>query len=220
MRYFAVFIGFLLFGGLSCAAERTLEAQCADMAPFQPNMVKVSIAEIAIDESRSTTEDLAVMAGLYNGMDRAIGGLTSAEPLVDYVIEPNFVLLPNGQGVCARPSIALTVGYSAMNVYMDREIPRGSCIYNAIFAHEMHHVAIYKDYLKHHLDEIRQRVDSKFNGNIYVFKSIFEAKQYVEILGQVFSHHVKETFFGDVYAEQNALDTQAEYTRMQGECMH
>lgn len=196
------------------------ETTCAEIAPRSANVVNPSIAEIAIDESRSTSEDMAVMSGLYNVMNRSIGGLTAAEPLVEYRIEPNLAILPDQSGVCARPAFKLTIGYSAMNVYMDREIPRSSCIYNAIFAHEMHHVAIYKDYLAQHLEPLRQRVDEKFNGKAYVFRSIGEAKQYVEILGQVFAQHVREQFFGEVIAEQQALDTLAEYTRMQSECRH
>jgi hypothetical protein len=107
-----------------------------------------------------------------------------------------------------------------MSVYMDREIPRNSCIYNAIFAHEMHHVAIYKDYITRNIEQIKQNVEAKFNGTVYYFPSIFAAKQYTEILGQVFSQHVSDRFLGEVYAEQRALDTQSEYTRMQNECFH
>lgn len=204
----------------SLASAETLEEQCARIAPRQANQVNVSIAKLTVDESKSTTEDLAVMAGLYNGIDRQLGGITSADPLVAHEIEPNMALLPDNKGVCARPSIKLTVGYASMSVYMDREIPRNSCIYNAIFAHEMHHVAIYKGYFTRNIEQIKQNVEAKFNGTVYYFPSIFAAKQYTEILGQVFTQHVSDRFLGEVYAEQRALDTQSEYTRMQSECFH
>jgi hypothetical protein len=123
----------ILFFAMPLASAETVEEQCARIAPQQSNQVNVSIAELTVDESKSTTEDLAVMAGLYNGIDQQLGGLTSAEPLVAHEIEPNLALLPDNKGVCARPSIKLTVGYASMSVYMDREIPRNSCIYNAPF---------------------------------------------------------------------------------------
>jgi hypothetical protein len=205
--------------GMSVADEAAYEAECNAIAPRQANEVKASIAEIAVDESRSTSDDLAFMSGLYNEIDRSIGGITSADPLVHYQIDPNLALLPDRKGVCARPAIRLTIGYSSMNVFMDREIPRGSCLYNAIFAHEMHHVAIYKDYISHHIGQIRNDLDDKFNGKTYFFESLFKAKQYVEILGQVFTQHVREKYLGEVNAEQTALDTQAEYSRMQLECL-
>jgi hypothetical protein len=210
----------ILFFAMPLASAETLEEQCARIAPQQSNQVDVSIAELTVDESKSTTEDLAVMAGLYNGIDRQLGGLTSADPLVAHEIEPNLALLPDNKGVCARPSIKLTIGYASMSVYMDREIPRNSCIYNAIFAHEMHHVAIYKDYIARNIEQVKQNVEAKFNGTVYYFPSIFAAKQYTEILGQVFTQHVSDRFLGEVYAEQRALDTQSEYTRMQNECFH
>ncbi len=160
------------------------------------------------------------MSGLYNETHRSIGGLTSAEPLVDYSVEPNMTILQDRSGVCARPALRLVLGYSAMNVYMDREIPRSSCIYNAIFAHEMHHVSIYREYLVRNLGSFRKAVDDKFDGRTYRFKSIYEAKQYIEILGQVFVQKLQSQFYREVMEEQRALDTQAEYTRMQSECMH
>lgn len=204
----------------SLVSAEALEEQCDRIAPWEANQVNVSIAELTVDQSKSTTEDLAVMAGLYNGIDRQLGGITSADPLVAHEMEPNMALLPDNKGVCVRPSIKLTVGYATMNVYMDREIPRNSCIYNAIFAHEMHHVAIYKDYFTRNIEQIKQSVEAKFNGTVYYFPSIFDAKQYTEILGQVFTQHVSDRFLGEVYAEQRALDTQSEYTRMQSECFH
>lgn len=210
----------LLTFSLQGYAMDATQSTCDDIAPRAANEVQVSIAEIAIDESHSTKEDMAVMSGLYNELNRSIGGLTTAEPMVKHEMIANMVILADQSGVCARPALKLVVGYSAMNVYMDREIPRSTCIYNAIFAHEMHHVAIYKDYIHNRLDQIRQRVDEKFNGKVYSFKSIFEAKQYVEILGQVFAQRISEQFFNEVIAQQMALDTQAEYTRMQSECMH
>jgi hypothetical protein len=160
------------------------------------------------------------MAGLYNESDRVIGGLTSAVPLVEYEVVPNYFILPNQKGICARPALLLTVGYSAMKVSMDREIPRESCIYNAIFAHEMHHVSIYKNYIESHIEQMKQHVDAKFNGSAYHFNSVNEAKQYMEILGQVFIQKLRDGFLSEVEVEQTALDTQAEYSRMQLSCPH
>jgi hypothetical protein len=210
----------IFYSRVSFAVESVSEDQCFAITTLQPNEVNISIAKISIDESRSTSEDMAVMAGLYNGIDRSIGGLTSAEPLIDYKVDPNLALLPDEKGVCARPSIKLTIGYSSMNIYMDREIAHSSCIYNVIFAHEMHHVAIYKDYISRNFEQIKQSAENKFNGRTYVFNSIFEAKQYIEILGQVFIQHVREKFLSEVSAEQVALDSQTEYTRMKNQCFH
>ena len=213
-------LGLMLMHGVSHAATSASEEVCAKLAPHGSNAVQLAIPGINLDESHSTSEDMAVMSGLYNEPHRSIGGLTTAQPLVEYVVSPNMAILPDRSGVCVRPSLQLTLGYSELNVYMDREIPRASCIYNAIFAHEMHHVAIYKDYLAKHLEQFRGLVDQKFNGRTYFFPAIFEAKQYVDILGQVLVQRIQSTFFSEVFAEQHALDTLGEYTRMQSECGH
>jgi hypothetical protein len=212
--------GMLSLAGLAVAAEAEDEAACDTITQRQQNQVVLSMPELTVDEATATTEDLAVMSGLYNDIGRSIGGITSATPLVEYKMDSSLALLPDQRGVCAKPAITLRLGYQTLGVYMDREIPRSSCIYNAIFAHEMHHVAIYKDYLTRHLEEIRQGADAKFNGRAYFFPTLFQAKQYLEILGEVYVGHVREKFLHEVNAEQRALDTQAEYSRMQMECSH
>ena len=209
-----------LFSLTSFANPLSVDDECQSLAPRSSNVVKTSIAEIAIDQSSSTTSDLADMAGLYNESDRVIGGLTSAVPLVEYEVVPNYLILPNQKGLCARPTLLLTIGYSAIKISMDREIPRESCIYNAIFAHEMHHVSIYKNYIDTHVEQMKQNVAAKFNEGAYHFNSINEAKQYMEILGQVFIQKLRDKFLSEVEAEQVALDTQAEYSRMQLSCPH
>jgi hypothetical protein len=210
---------FVLFCRMPCAAETTPEDECEALTPRQQNEVSISIPKISVDESGNTSNDLADMAGTHNDARKSTGGITSATPLIDYEIFPNLALLPDRKGVCARPAFRLRIGHSSINIYMDREIQRGSC-YNAILTHEMHHVQIYKNYSNHHIEQIRKNVEDKFNGRVYFFKSIFAAKQYVEILGQVFIQHVGEKFFAEVNAEQNALDTEAEYLRVQRECFY
>lgn len=209
-----------LLSELAFANAVGADDECQNLSPTSSNLVKTSISEIVIDQSSSTMSDLADMAGLYNESDRVIGGLTSALPMVEYEVVPNYLILPNQKGICSRPALLLTIGYSALKVSMDREIPRESCIYNAIFTHEMHHVSIYKHYIESHIKQMKQHVDAKFNGSAYHFNSISEAKQYTEILGQVFIQKFRDGFLSEVEAEQAALDTQAEYTRMQLSCPH
>ena len=209
-----------LFSEVAFANAVSANDECLNLSPTSGSLVRTSIANVTIDQSSSTTSDLADMAGLYNESDRMIGGLTSAIPLVEYEVVPNYLILPNQKGICARPALLLTVGYSAMKVSMDREIPRESCIYNAIFAHEMHHVSIYKSYIDTHIEQMKQHVDAKFNGSAYHFSSVNEAKQYMDILGQIFIQKFRDQFFSEVEAEQTALDTQVEYSRMQLSCPH
>jgi hypothetical protein len=208
-----------LCGEAACAVESTSADDCVVIAPREANTVKSFIPDVAIDEYRNNAEDLAVMTGIHSDFNTYLGGITTANPLVDYEIEPNLAFLPDQNGVCARPAMKLTVGYSTMNVYMNIEIPRNTCIYNSIFSHEMHHVSIYKDYINHHIEQIRQSVEEKFDGKTYRFPTLFAAKQYVAILGQLFAQRVREKFLNEVYAEQEALDTQAEYSRIQLACV-
>jgi len=213
-----IFLQILVYVSLSFAEDFDAEAACSRLIVSQPNKVSSAIPELLVDESTTTTEDLAVMSGLYNDIGRSIGGITSAQALVESEVISNMALLPNQRGVCAKPAINMRVGYQSLSVFMDRELVRSSCIYNAIFAHEMHHVAIYKDYVSEHLAQIQQSADDKFNGKVYFFPTLFQAKQYIETLGQVFAQHVRDKFTREVNARQAALDTQAEYSRMQLEC--
>ena len=208
----------LLHSGKALPHAALSNEACNTVTTGQPNEVHVSIPEVVINEYANNSDDLAFMTGLHNDFGSRLGGITSANILVGYEIEPNIALLSDQQGVCAKPALKLTVGYSTLSVYMNIEIPRNSCLYNSIFSHEMHHVAIYKNYLADNIDRIRKMVDEKFNGRAYAFSTLFEAKQYVEILGEVFSQQMRERLSREVNLLQSALDTQTEYTRIQLEC--
>jgi hypothetical protein len=197
--------------------EAPIEA-CNRLVPAVSNSVDTAIPDVRIDEDRNNTEDLAAMAGLYNDRSHRLGGITYAAPKFDYEVDPNLALLPENQGVCARPAMHLTLGYNNFSIFMNIDLPRGTCLYNAVLSHEMHHVDIYRNYLSRNLPRFKQQVEDKFNGRIYHFNTIYEAKQYTEILGQVFMQKLQRVFTSEVNAEQAALDTQAEYARVQLSC--
>lgn len=201
------------------AGEIASSAECEAVTKRTDNLVKTSIPELVVDEFSRTTDELAFMSGFHNDNSQEVGGVTSAIPLVQQEVMPNMAILPGSKGVCIRPAINIIIGYQSLSVFMDNEIPRRSCIYNAIFAHEMHHVSIFKDYIANHQKQIKQSMDDKFNGRAYYFRSIFEAKQYAQISGEATAQHLTEKFISEVNAEQAALDTQAEYSRMELQCL-
>ena len=194
--------------------------ECEKRVPHASNEVVFSIPEMVMDEQTQTTEDLAEMSGVHNGEHMHVGGVTSAKFLFTSEARTNMVTLENGMGVCARPAVKITMGYQSINVYMDWEIQHSSCIYNAIFSHEMHHVSIYKNYLTGHQAQIKADVDQKFGNQAYYFKTEKEAEQYVQTLVHDFSQYWRNKFISEVDAEQSGLDTQAEYSRIQMQCMH
>jgi hypothetical protein len=225
MTVFVLFASCALAAPLVMADANTFvgtdrNEECEKQVPHVSNEVVFSIPEVNLDEQTQTTEDLAVIAGVHNGEHMQIGGVTSARFLFNSEIRPNMVTLGPGMGVCARPAMKITIGYTSISVYMDWEIQHSSCIYNAIFTHEMHHVSIYKNYLTSHQGQIKAELDQRLGSQTHYFKTENEAQQYVQTLADDFSQYWRRKFISEVDAEQSGLDTQAEYTRVQRQCRH
>ena len=200
------------------ADEDPVIAECSQLVSSLPNSVDSALPAVRIDEDRNNSEDLAYIAGFHNDRNHRLGGITNAIPKFDYEVDPNLAFLPDNRGVCARPALHLTLGYNNFSIFMNIDLPRNTCLYNAVLSHEMHHVDIYRNYLNKNLPRFKQLVDDKFNGRAYRFNTIYEAKQYTEILGQVFMQKLQHLFSSEVNAEQADLDTQAEYARVQLSC--
>lgn len=66
---------------------------------------------------------------------------------------------------CIWPKNAtLTVGYDEFTVYIARQYHEGSCNYGAILNHEMGHVEIDREALRHHLDALKSVLDASLEA--------------------------------------------------------
>lgn len=71
--------------------------------------------------------------------------------------EINFEMTSGLAGVCLRPrTIRLTLRHSLHQVMIASEVPRGSCLFQEVLAHEMRHVAVNRQTLATYAPRVRE----------------------------------------------------------------
>jgi len=142
-------------------------------------------------------------------------GLTTAKSNARVELTVHAMRLPGG--VCVRPEFAVALSYAPVTVDLVREIPPGSCKYREILAHELRHVGALRAHLlvaQHAMDAILMQ---RFRGGVFRFESIERATSSLEEIQNELLRQ-SQTALDAVAADQNAIDTPEEYTRLSHVC--
>ncbi|SCY61481.1 hypothetical protein SAMN05216420_11045 [Nitrosospira sp. Nl5] len=109
--------------------------------------VVVTFMDIAASENSShTLKSLKSLSGKTSDPHHNVYGLTQAEPTFSYEIKPRWGISPVGQ-TCMVPDVSVKMGFSAMRVYLAREL-QDSCRKNIVREHELEHVSAWKSHFR------------------------------------------------------------------------
>ena len=158
---------FFLFVTLTIIINYSIPVQALEKGrcPTPDAVVSVSIKNIPSKviykngHSRSDIERQQLKRGRHVSKGKwKILGLTQTE--FKYTLKTSAKIKKiTGGSYCAYPaSYDLEIGYTDFVVYIDRKYRPGTCEYQAILKHENSHIAIYKNYLKRYLPDIKRRV--------------------------------------------------------------
>ncbi|MCU6433835.1 hypothetical protein LPB67_08595 [Undibacterium sp. Jales W-56] len=119
---------------------------------------------------------------------------------------------------CFAPRIEISMEHPAIDVYVSKEFPENSCVYNEILEHEMQHVKLYKEKLPALADLVRQEMSKRY-ANTPLIGPIGRTKEQL-------SEDINRTWMPFIKAElekiedlQAALDSEDEYTRLSWSCL-
>ena len=149
--------------GASAATPAQAAAVCAK--PPEPASVEVTVAEPAVEFDHSLSKpELAKRAATETGHGHGEGstvfGLTAGQLRSQLAVHT--LLEKRRDGVyCGWPArVIATVGYEGtIAVHVAREHPKGTCQHRAILAHEMKHVAVFKEALRDHETRLRKALE-------------------------------------------------------------
>ncbi len=80
-------------------------------------------------------------------LDHLVIGMTWPEASLHVETSIDFIdEIKTGQ-VCYYPVITVVWNYKPMRISVPKEIPKGSCSYDIVMAHELEHVRIYREYV-------------------------------------------------------------------------
>lgn len=123
------------------------EAQVACDQLAQMAVVKVIYQDLVVSEDVTRPLDyLQSLSGKSMDRNHHVLGLTHADPILSYEVKAIMSATPDGK-VCMVPEVTIRAGFSAMQVYLAREI-EGDCRRQIIREHEFEHVSTWKSYLR------------------------------------------------------------------------
>ncbi|MDQ3186839.1 MAG: hypothetical protein M3Q16_10385 [Pseudomonadota bacterium] len=109
--------------------------------------IVVTFTDIATSENSShTVKSLKSLSGKTSDPHHNVYGLTHAEPTFSYEIKPRWQIGLAGQ-TCMVPDVSVKIGFSAMQIYLAREL-QDSCRKNIVREHELEHVLAWKSHFR------------------------------------------------------------------------
>jgi hypothetical protein len=143
--------------------------------------------------------------------------LTTATPSVQAEIQLHVTTLPGA--VCVRPDLTVTLGYQPMQVDMARELAPASCPYATVFGHEMKHVDVYREHLAKVAKALEAEVRSRIGSALPTrFANLAASEKAMQDFQNDWLVPRASELLQAVAAEQNAVDSEAEYARVAAAC--
>ena len=132
----------------NCAAGASndeFRATCIKLG--EAALVTVAFMDTATSENSShTVKSLKSLSGKTGDPHHNVYGLTQAEPTFSYKIKPRWRISATGQ-TCMVPDVSVKMGFSAMRIYLAREL-QDSCRKNIVRDHELEHASAWKSHFR------------------------------------------------------------------------
>ncbi len=192
----------------------SFESRCEALPPprFDVIALPVSYSE---DDSVSL-RSLSRMNDGPSDRQRTIG-LTKGQLGYESTLESKGLEDPHG-GVCSRPSVTVVLKVTPMTVYVAREFAHDPCRRPAILAHEMKHVAVYREYLGEVASRMRDELPRAMGSDVVYAHNAAAAQTAMRQRLQSFMHAFIQRHYAQLRARQAALDTPEEYARLTNGC--
>jgi hypothetical protein len=144
-------------------------------------------------------------------------GLTVAHYVSTIDFEQNGLRGASSGEYCMRPHFSVKLSYSPIEVYVGREIPRGSCAYAEVVRHEEKHVAAYVRQLREAAEAV-ERAMRAYYGNVIFYGDADQLA--AQLTFQVKQHWLPlaEQQLSAVEEVQQAIDSPEEYARNRAAC--
>jgi hypothetical protein len=197
------------------ASARGFRAECE--ARLEPTSVSVTPESTPyVTSSALSIHELTIKDPPRLPHERTLG-LTVAHYVSTINFEQNGLRGANPGEYCMRPHFSVKLSYSPVEVYVGREIPRGSCAFAEVVRHEEKHVAAYARQLREAADAV-ERAMRAYYGNVIFYGDADQVS--AQLTYQVKQHWLPlaEQQLSAVEAVQQAIDSPQEYARNRAAC--
>jgi hypothetical protein len=146
---------------MSAAPARPFEQRCeSEMRPSFEVLVRMD--GFAVHNTVSSR--VLNTRGSYTRPGETMMGMTASSTRADIAIGGATLSDPASGRECVAPRVTVELSYQPLNVYVARELHPASCSYREVYAHEMRHVAIYRDNLPVIERRVREELVRRYGG--------------------------------------------------------
>jgi hypothetical protein len=199
---------------MSAPAATPFEQRCeSEMRPAFD--VLATLHGFAVDNTVSSR--VLNTRGTYTTSGDAMMGMTASTTRAEITIDGASLADPHSGRECMAPRVTVELSYQPLNVYVARELHPASCSYREVYAHEMQHVAIYRDSLPRIEQRVREELVARYGGQpLYAPRN-----QGLAILHEQIERWLRPLLkdeLAKVEVRQRALDSRAETERLSHLC--
>ncbi len=193
----------------------SFESRCAALEPARIEVVALPV---------SYTEDYTVSFRALSRMNENMGvrhrtvGLTQGRLAYESTLETKGLEDRRGGRICARPSIRVVFTATPMTIYVAREFADDACRRGAILAHEMKHVAVYRQYLAEIVAMARRELPALYGDQLVYATDAKESQEALRSRLRDFMQAFMQARYAEVKARQALVDTADEYASLERAC--
>ncbi len=166
---------------------------------------------VATENSSHTIKSLQAMSGKANDAYHSVYGLTHAEPEFRYEFQTRWRISPEGQ-TCMVPDVSIKLGFSAMRVYLAREL-QDSCRRNIVREHELEHVSAWRSHFGIGAKMLEEPLSAAFSQPRY-YASQAQARADLKPWVEGVLRPFQKQLMNGAAATQRAIDSPAAYERV------
>lgn len=220
--FFALIFG-MFFCNLGIANEnlKQYEEECLSIIDKPKIKLTSSYGKLKYDfekDSKSLREETELQykkQGLEMPKELETMGLTKINDSFEFNMEVGQVGVSQGYRCLYPESIDVFMGYYLPRIYIAKDAPEGSCVYNIALRHEQTHMRIYIEALDFFLPKLKNRMEKSIeekgvrivapNEDVQVIASIYN-EEYTKYLKDYVDHWRKQ-----VINEQLKMDSIKQY---------
>ena len=196
----------------AAAAGDSLAARCERLAGAAQVSVAFEDRQVSRDDSRSLDE-LKRLSQSRASRYHHVLGLTHAEPTVAIDFTARFLTDGNGR-VCAVPSLNIRLSFSAIQVYLARELA-DPCRRRVVLEHEQEHVETWRAHFRAGARMLMPLLQAQL-AHPYYFNSRAEAEAGLQPLVEAEFSPLLQHLRDGIGSAQQEIDSAGSYALVEG----
>ena len=213
----------LLLGG--CDAVTSTAAKYNPFPSFETRCEQLPASRVEVRQQaiRLVTNDRLPYSeltrlGEENPATHRTLGLTKTEFRQEVALEVEGIADSGSGRSCSRPRIVIDLTMAPMTVYVASELANDACGHAAVLAHEMKHVAAFREHMNDTAKALEAELPQLFGQRIITARDAEGGEAQVREALQAFLGEFIAANTAELKERHAAVDTAEEYARVNGAC--